>query len=129
MPQHPVSIAIHIYDHLSNEVTQNLTLLGSYDPMEDQIRYTEPDPKANVTLTLREHSATLIRQSAWTTVLELDRSGSFRVDSDQGTLSGSLQLVRYDRTETSISLEYRLFSPQGELAHTSYTLNFKGTLS
>ncbi len=129
MPQHPVSIAVRIFDHLANVVTQKLTVTGTYDPKEDCLRYREPDPKANITLTLREHSAILIRQSEWTTVLDLEESGSFRVDSDQGTLSGNLELVSYDRTETSVTLEYRLFSPQGELAHTSYTLNFKGTLS
>lgn len=129
MPQHPVSIAIRIDDQLTNDVTQNLRVAGTYDPEEGCLRYTEPDPTAHVTLTLREHSATLIRQSEWLTVLELDQPGSFRVESDQGTLSGTLELVRYDRTETSVTLEYRLFSPQGELAHTLYTLNFKGTLS
>jgi hypothetical protein len=129
MPQHPVRIAVRIIDHLSNAVTQNLTVSGSYDSDEGCLRYTEPDPVADVTLTLRETAATLVRRSEWTTVLELDRQGTFRVDSAQGALSGDLVLVAYHRTESSVTLEYRLLGPQGELAHTTYTLNFKGTLS
>jgi uncharacterized beta-barrel protein YwiB (DUF1934 family) len=129
MPQHPVSIAIRITDHLSGEINQDVRVLGTYDPESSCLRYTEPDPVAQVTLTLRENAVTLVRQSEWTTVLEFAQDGSFRVDSNQGTLSGKLDLLTYVRSESSVTLEYRLFGPQGELAHTTLTLNFKGHLS
>jgi uncharacterized beta-barrel protein YwiB (DUF1934 family) len=129
MPQQSVSIAIRITDHLSGEINQDVHVLGTYDPESACLRYTEPEPVAQVTLTLRENAVTLVRQSEWTTVLEFAKDGSFRVDSDQGTLSGKLDLLTYVRSESSITLEYRLFGPQGELAHTTYTLNFKGHLS
>lgn len=129
MPQLPVSIAIHITDHVSNQVTQNLSVLGHYDPDASILRYTEPDESATVTLTLRDHSATLLRQGPWTTRLEFDPNGHFEVESEQGLLSGDLKLLTYDRTETSAHLEYRLFGPQGELAHTTLTLSFRGPLS
>lgn len=91
--------------------------------------YTEPDPVAQVTLSLRDKSATLIRHSDWTTVMEFASEGSFQIESDQGILSGQLELLHYEWTPSTITLEYRLFNAQGELAHSTYTLTLKGILS
>ena len=128
MPQHPVRIAIRIIDHTGGDVTQNLSVVGTYDPLTQRWSYTEPDPIAHVTLTLRDASATLIRQGEWTTILEFAPNGSFRIESDQGTLGGNLDVLTYTRSDTAVTLEYRLFNAQGELAHSTYTLTLKGPL-
>ena len=129
MPDHPVTIAIRITDHTAGDVTQNLSVMGTYDPELARLTYVEPDPKAHVILNLRDHSATLIRHSEWTTTLEFAPKGHFQVESDQGILSGQLELLHYEWTPSTITLEYRLFNTQGELAHSTYTLTLKGTLS
>jgi hypothetical protein len=129
MPQHPVRIAIRITDHSSGDVTQDLDVSGSYDPETHCLCYTEPEPLAQVSLTLRDHSATLLRQGEWTTILEFVPDGHFNVESDQGILFGQLEVLNFVRTLTTITIEYRLFTDQGELAHSTYTLTLKGPLS